>query len=259
VSAAEDRPRCDVQAWSFTKDRLQRIAELETWHFWFVQRRVLVLRLLRKWLQGRRGVVLDVGCGTGLMLNALAREGCRAVGVEALGLHRSPGDGSATSPSLIRGDATRLPFGDSRFDAVLLLDVLEHVDDGLVLAEVRRALRPTGLLLLTVPAMPWLWSYRDVAAGHLRRYAYPQLRRVLTASGFLVCRIHYFNSVMLPLAIATRLLGRKTARMRDAEERPGALGNKLMGLVLRMEVALMDRLALPWGTSLVAVCHRRET
>ena len=240
----------------YVNQGLFRIAELETWHFWFAERRVLVLRLLGRWLRRRHGTVLDLGCGTGSMLTALAREGYRAVGMDALHPRSQPGGGVAKGSRVILGDVTHPPIAGSRFDAVLLLDVLEHVDDDAVLSEVRRVLRPGGVLLLTVPAMPWLWSYRDTAAGHLRRYAYAHLRRVLAASGLRVRRIRYFNTVLLPLAMATRLLGRRTPRLRDAEERPGTFTNRILSLVLRAEVRLSGWLALPWGTSLVAVCQK---
>jgi SAM-dependent methyltransferase len=190
------------------------------------------------------------------MSESLARSGHRVVGLDARAEGLYLGAGRRHAATFLRGDATTLPFSEECFDAVLLLDVMEHTDDVPLLSEVRRVLRPGGVLLLTVPAIEWLWSYRDEAAGHVRRYGHVRLRNLLRESGFRVRRIQYFNSVMTPLALVTRLLGRRTPRLRDAEERPGSFLNKILTLVLRTEVRLSDRLVLPWGTSLVAVCLR---
>src|SRR4029079_14886838 len=66
------------------------------------------------------------------------------------------------------------------YDLILLLDVLEHIaDDVAALAAARRALRPGGHLLVTVPALPWLWSRHDEANHHHRRYLPRGLRRSL--------------------------------------------------------------------------------
>jgi SAM-dependent methyltransferase len=240
-----------------SRDRLLRIAQLEEWHFWFVVRRDLVLRLLTRWHPDRRNTILDVGCATGVVAGDLARLGYRVVGIDARTEGFSPKLTRRHAAMLVRGDATVLPFGEHRFDAVLLLDVMEHTDDVMLLSEVRRVLRPGGSLLVMAPAIAWLWSYRDEAAGHLRRYDYTYLRNLLRGSGFRVCRIRYFNSLMMPAALVTRLFGRQTPRLRDAEERPGYLVNRFLTFVLRAEVRLAEWVALPWGTSLVAVCVRR--
>jgi SAM-dependent methyltransferase len=238
----------------FTGDRLAQLARMERWHFWFVGRRALVDGLLE-----RHGVrpelrVLDLGCGTGLMLRRLERRGCRVVGVDMRpeGLrqlrHTSPG-----SPT-VQADATRLPFAGDSFDALLLLDIVEHVDDRALLAEVRRVLRPGGVAVLTVPAFPWLWSFRDEAAGHLRRYTRRGLVRSVAAAGLAVREVRYYQFLLFPLVVATRWLGRRGAAMRDAEERPGGALNALLSRVNRLEAALGRFVPWPWGSSLAAVC-----
>ncbi len=239
------------------RERLHRIAQIESWHFWFVARRDLISRLLSRWLPNSPANILDVGCGTGMMAESLARSGHRVVGIDAWGEAFFRASGRGPAAKFLRGDATTLPFSEDLFDAVLLLDVMEHTDDVVLLSEVRRVLHPGGTLLLTVPAIAWLWSYRDEAAGHLRRYGSLQLRDVLEQSGFRVCWVRYFNAFLMPVALITRLVGRKTPRLRDAEEKPGSILNRILTLVLRTDARLSDWLALPWGTSLVAVCVRR--
>ncbi len=65
----------------FSRERLLRLSQLERRHFWFVGRRVLIDGLLGKYLNGASRV-LDLGCGTGLMVEVLAKRGYRVVGLD---------------------------------------------------------------------------------------------------------------------------------------------------------------------------------
>jgi ubiquinone/menaquinone biosynthesis C-methylase UbiE len=240
----------------FPLDRLERITELEGWHFWFAGRRVLVERLLRKHLGEEAQLILDLGCGSGLTLETLTRHGHRAVGLDLRpeGLRRAVGRLARTS--FVQADATRLPFKEDLFGAVTMLDVLEHVDDRALLSEVWKVLLPGGQLLLTVPAMPWLWSYRDEAAGHLRRYTRRRLRAVLSEAGFRIEEIRYYQFLLFPFVVLTRLVGRRAPAARDFEERSIPFLSSLFKRVNKLEARLSDRLSWPWGSSLAVVCRK---
>ena len=70
------------------------------------------------------------------------------------------------SVEFVQADARNLPY-KSTFDAVGAFDVIEHiVEDDAVLASVRRALKPDGIFIVTVPQHTWLWSPTDVQALH---------------------------------------------------------------------------------------------
>ncbi len=240
----------------FPADRLQRIGELERWHFWFVGRRILLDKLLRKYLAGETRQVLDLGCGTGRMVEHLLEQGHQVVGLDI----RS--EGLATTrleradAKLVQADAIHLPLGVHTFDAVLILDLLEHVDDQSLMGEVRRILRPGGVALMTVPAMPWLWSYRDAAAGHRRRYTRRRLARLLDEAGFTPLKMRYYQCLLFPFLVLSRLLGRKGPKLRDAEERPPRRLNAILTWITLLEVKLGDRIPWPWGSSLVVACRR---
>ncbi|MFL5930472.1 MAG: class I SAM-dependent methyltransferase [Gaiellaceae bacterium] len=90
---------------------------------------------------------------------------------------------------VVRADLTELPFPAESFDAVVLGEVLEHVeDDGAALAEVHRVLRPGGALALSVPANPAWFGPSDAWAGHFRRYARADLVEKVTTARFDVIR-----------------------------------------------------------------------
>lgn len=241
---------------TFTPDRLNRIAQLERWHFWFVGRRCLIQQLLAEHLPPGSRTILDVGCGTGLTAADLAAQGHRVTGVDyhIEGIKNTRRE--LPQAALVQADALQLPFKEGCFEAALLLDVLEHVPDRALLAAVHQALRPGGRLLVMAPAMPWLWGYRDTAAGHLRRYTAHSLRKVLQQAQFQVRAMRYYQFWLMPLVIATRLLGRNGPAVRDMEERPLPLLNRLLAAVNLLEVRLGSRIAWPWGSSLIAVCER---
>jgi len=102
------------------------------------------------------GAVLDLGCGGGQFLAALAPSGRECVGLDVsvewlVVAHRVLSE-AGTACQLIAALAEALPFGDGAFAAVVSLDVLEHVGDRAgYLREIDRILQPLGVLFLTTP------------------------------------------------------------------------------------------------------------
>jgi len=228
-----------------------RFFDTEDRHWWFVGRRRLVTDLLRR--GGAGGRMLDLGCGTGGVLQHLGDFG------EALGLDPAPeaaGYCRRRGVPMVVGSGLELPFADGSFDAVLALDVIEHVaDDVALLQEARRVLRPGGVLLVTVPALPWLWSAHDDVNHHYRRYTLATLRRSLRAGGFRPARVSYYNALLLPLAIARKFLQRLGGSdEHHLEDLPRPLNAALRG-VLGLEGAVIGRRDLPIGASLIAAAR----
>lgn len=225
---------------------------MEEDHFWSRSRRRLVLDLLRRHLPTGASV-LDAGCGTGRLLSDLERQRYRVTGLDILPdavlRARTRLDGGRAEV----GDVTELPFADRRFDCVLLLDVLEHVDDRRALAEAARVLRANGLLVVTVPACPRLWSRRDLLAGHRRRYTRRSLIACLEETGFATVHVTHFQFLLFPLFALARLLGRSSDRWMEREERAPARLATVLEAVNRLESRLTPRARWPWGSSVVAV------
>lgn len=240
---------------AFSQERLARIAEMERRHFWFVGRQTIMRRLWQLHVYGTCRV-LDVGCGTGHTLRELASQGHWVVGIdgrrEGLQILKQEGVTSAVA----QAGAPHLPLRDQSFDVVLMQDVLEHTDDVALLAEAHRLLRPGGWLLLSVPALPWLWSYRDDAAGHLRRYTREHLRRRLVEAKYSILDMRYYQCCLLPMIALTRLLGRRGPGLRDQEDRPLGPLNRVFSIINRLEARFSDTIPWPLGSSLVAACRR---
>jgi ubiquinone/menaquinone biosynthesis C-methylase UbiE len=95
--------------------------------------------------------LLEIGCGEGANLHHLREAGALRFGVDYSGA-KTAFARRATDAHTVTADATRLPFGDGAFDAVLIRDVLHHVSDiDGVLKEARRVLRAGGRLTLLEP------------------------------------------------------------------------------------------------------------
>jgi SAM-dependent methyltransferase len=145
-----------------------------------------------------RGEVLEVGAGIGQMtrhllaLPAVRRTTAVEPDPALCAVHRV----EFPKHELVQGTAADLPPG-SAWDAIFSVNVLEHIEDDE--GELRRyagLLGPrSGCICLFVPARPELYAPIDKDFGHFRRYTKPELRRKLSAAGFEILRLDYFNWV----------------------------------------------------------------
>lgn len=250
---APDPPRPD-----FTPDRLARLLGIERYHFWFQGRRLLVRGLINRFAGSRPIRILDLGSGGGFFAQSLAAARHQVTALDFLpaGLVRLRRD--APEVKTIQSSAECLPIGSCSFDAAIALDVLEHIDDQAAARELHRVLRPGGVLIVTVPAFPFLWSFRDVSAGHKRRYRRAQLAATLRSAGFQMETSGYYQFFLFPLAILTRLSGRSSSTTRDLEDAPPPPVNALFAAINRLEALASRYVPWPWGSSIYAVARRSE-
>jgi SAM-dependent methyltransferase len=224
-------------------------------HWWFRGRLHVLLAVLRASLPRRRLRLLELGCGTGNVLRALAEFG-DAVGMEhdQRLIAAARADGLDVRYGTIPDDLV-VPKGWA--DVVLLLDVLEHLDDeAAALATARRALTAGGTLVITVPAFAWLWSAHDLALGHRRRYTAGQLRGVVERAAFAVTRVTYFSTLLFPGVALIRWFKRDhDARAHDLWRPPAPL-NALLARCFAAERHLVPRFRLPVGSSLLLIARR---
>lgn len=238
----------------FSAERMQRLAEIENQHFWFAGRKAMVANLLKRHAPMASGWVLDAGCGTGSLTAWLTQQGYSIVSLDARpeGLRRLTG---IALPAQAAAEA--IPLQSRSIHGLIALDLLEHTDDQQSLAEFHRVLAPGGWALLSVPAFPFLWSYRDEAAGHRRRYRRKALLALLEKSGFSVQSCRYYQFLFFPILAAARLLGRKTHHLRDQEDTPGGFVNSILTPLILCEVKLGAFFAYPYGSSLVVFCRKK--
>lgn len=224
-------------------------------HPWETARLRFFQGLLRRSVAPGRAV-LDVGAGDGWLARALLRGG-EAARVTCWDQGYTPS--LLARHGLAGGEAIAYvadrPAG--RFDLLLLLDVLEHVEDdaGLLAALVEGSLAPGGHALLSVPAWPALFSAHDARLGHRRRYRPAALRALAAGAGLEVLAAGGLFHALLP-ARALGVLGERLGRREPA---PGPIGISAwrapapvtfaVEAALRLDTAL-TRLLLPLRLSL---------
>lgn len=236
-------------------------------HWWFASRTRAILGLLDRFLPpDPQRLVRDIGCGAGNMAHHLAHYG-RVTGVDP-----NPKPlrvAQARGLDVREGSADALPFADASFGLVALLDTVEHVpNEAGVFAECLRVLRPGGHLLITVPALMALWSQNDVLNAHQRRYTAAELASKLQQQGFHVLHKSYNNFFIFPLAAGLILLRRGRAEPKLASphfddeayqvemEPASPLVNTVLTGVGKVEAALVRRLALPIGASIICLARK---
>ena len=227
--------------------------------YWF-QHRSRVLCGLAQHL-GFPPAIWDIGAGNGSVSRAFQDAGIEAVAVEpsAAGAANAAARG-VRSVLCAKLEDLALPAGC--LPAAGCFDVIEHIEaPSAFLAEVARILKPGGLFLVTVPAMPALWSEFDDVSGHFRRYtrrgldaslAEHEFRRVI--SEYLMCCLvlPVLLGRVVPYRLGRRMPPEQCWSALSAQLKPRqGLADRLISTLLKLETG-WGRF-LPCGTSVVGV------
>lgn len=222
----------------------------ESEHSWWYRGRAAIVRnILEKTLPKNHLSILDFGAGYGGMHDTLALYGT---------VSAYEPDAEACTSARARGYEAVYDSVDTAFarpyDIVALFDVLEHIeDDAGFLQRARGVLKEKGRLLITVPAMPFLWSAHDVTHHHFRRYSREELRTVLEDAGYAIERMSYWNMFLFPPALCARLLGKSGE---SSFHLPRPLDTFFFTLIC-IEAFFIRSFSLPFGVSLVALVRKK--
>jgi SAM-dependent methyltransferase len=228
-------------------------------HWWFRSKAALVATAIRR-TGGRRsgGWLVDVGAGAGGVTAMLGWDPSRIVVVEG----SAPLATSARRRhglAAVQATVDHLPLAADSADVVCLLDVIEHLDDpGAALRQAVAALGADGRVIVNVPAHEWLWSEADTFLGHVRRYTRGALRDELAAAGLEPILITHVFSWLVPPVWVTR----RASADRGPElglDRASPTIDRAAMVLTGLERALVGRLALPFGTSVLCVAQRTVT
>jgi SAM-dependent methyltransferase len=231
--------------------------------WWFAAAHANLLLLYRAMTgaAAARRPLLDAGCGTGGLLARLAADypDRTIIGLDAAAAACARAAAKSARP-VCAGSINALPFADAAFGAIFSADVLCHrdVDERAALAQFHRCLLDGGVLVLNLPAYPWMLSRHDAAVYNVRRYTRHGIVRLLRAAGFRLLFASYWNIVLFPIMVVSRKLvphGKRAASDVRLYPAPAeALGRAATGF----ERALLRRgMRFPFGGSLIAVAAKQ--
>lgn len=235
----------------------QNIYQHEGEHFYYISNHKIILSLIKKYAPDKDLKILDAGCGTGLLTKRLSQFGK----VVAIDIHPQAIRFSKERGINVRkASVNKLPFKDSSFDLIVCIDVLYHreVDDQKALQEFYRILKPSGLLVLRVPANQWLNLAHDKYVHSRERYSKNELQQKLLKASFKIEKLSSVNLALLPVATISHLIQmiKPANNTKSFIGSSPALINKILTVILSSESYLLNWLDLPFGLGLIAVARK---
>jgi len=229
-----------------------------TGHFWITRRFAVFERLLRRCnLPGPAASFGEIGCGSGIVQEQMrVAYGARVDGFD-LNEHALTHPVNADNPRFLYDIHERRPELRDAYDLLILFDVIEHIDDeSRFIDSVLFHLKPGGALAVNVPALQWLFSAYDRAAGHVRRYSIQSLQSAFEARGLTTMAATYWGLPYVPLLLARKAwLGNthvNDATIRRGFAPGGGFSNAALGVLGRCEWVPQRML----GSSVMAIFRK---
>jgi SAM-dependent methyltransferase len=234
---------------------------LEEKHWWFVGRREIVIKLIKKYFPRRHDIkILEIGCSGGPLLNLLLSRGySQSTGIdiskEAIALCKARG-----FKNVFLMDGANPHFANEQFDVIIASDVLEHIqNDKRAVLGWQRNLKKGGFLICFVPALNILWSKHDEDNKHYRRYTKKDLEYLFKENGYNIIRSSYWNvALFLPILcyrflVRTLLNKSSTSQLRYGNN----FSNILLIQLLRIENTLLSiGINYPIGVSVFVIAQK---
>ena len=233
-------------------------------HFWFRARIEAFLSQLRdiRISTGERWNVLDVGCGTGVVRNQVEAVTEWSIDATDLDFHAlevsRPGRGRTFHYDI---NERHEPMKE-QYDAIILFDVIEHVEHTRKFVEsLLFHLKSGGYIFINVPAGNYLFSRYDEVQGHFRRYNKPTILNEFNQFPVDVLDVRYWGISNIPLAAIRKIWLQAFARRKSDEEifksgfkPPNGLVNRILSGLMQIESTVVPRPSI--GTSLLAVVRK---
>ena len=228
--------------------------------------RALALAQLAKYLPGDSPVVLEIGCSSGFILRALRERFPAAliIGADGISDHLETLATALPTVPILQFDLLACPLPDVCVDAVVLLNVLEHIaQDAQALFQVQRILKPGGVLVLEVPAGPGLYDIYDRYLLHYRRYRLADLRQLALEAGFEILRQSHLGCFAYPLFALTKKRNRRFLQAQANEQTQRIAQNirqtessVLFRAIMKLELLIGAYVTYPFGIRCVMACRK---
>lgn len=234
-------------------------------HFIDLASRQHALEELDKHLAGSR-VILEIGCSSGFMLRSMRERIPQAVVIGADYIRGPLEQLAEKMPDipLLQFDLVDCPLPDNCVDAVVVLNVLEHIeDDAAAVGQLYRILKPGGVAIVEVPAGPHLYDVYDKLLLHFRRYSLKDLKRLVEKAGFLTVDQSHLGCFLYPGFWAVKQRNKRFLSQQAAEQQQVVANNiretgssRLLGAVMKSEQTLGRWISYPFGIRCVLTCAK---
>jgi len=237
-------------------DYAQEYRDLYQNHWWWRSRERAIKREIEKSPPSATNAkILDIGCGDGLLFPVLKQYG------DVFGIEPDPATLASDSPhreQIHLGYFDESYETDDRFDLIVMLDVLEHIEDAnAALAKAVDLLTENGRLIITVPAFRSLWTSHDDLNHHFTRYTKESFKALAGQSGYRIGDMRYLFHWTYPAKLMIRLKENLVATVPQSPEVPTAWVNRALLGLTTLEQWTISRWGMPFGSSLLASGGKR--
>lgn len=222
-------------------DTLESMSQAQWYNHW-------VLNKFEKYLKGD---ILEVGCGIGNFTKYLVKYGhVWALDINSEYVQRVNNlKDEKIKAGLGDIEKGKYFFGEKKFDSIICLNVLEHIEDDVTaLINLKKLLKEGGFLILILPAHQFLFGEIDKSIGHYRRYTKVSIKKMLLDHGFKLIKVRILNMLGgIGWWFASKILSNKTVDSGKIQ-----LFNILAPIVLPLE----DLIEPPIGTSILVISQK---
>ena len=213
---------------------------------------------LKKYCNESFPVILDIGCSSGFLIEKIKFEipDAFVIGTDIVIGPLAKLSASRPEIPLLHFDLTTCPLPDNSVDAVVLLNVLEHIeDDALAVRQLFRILKPGGVAIIEVPAGPELYDIYDELLMHYRRYKIKDLRNIFLNDGFSILRQSHMGFLLYPGFFLVKQLQRTRWAKISEEEKALLVAQNInqtgkfpfFNLLMQIELTAGKVISYPFG------------
>ena len=233
--------------------------EVHKTHWWFLARNFIIHQVITSYFKGKKNLkILDMGCGSGHNLKMLSEFGEVFALEPDKQIAKYAQSENPNCKIIIGAMPDDNPLCDEKFDLIVSLDVLEHIeDDKKTLIELEKMLNDDGKIIITVPALQFLYGPTDVLAHHYRRYNKTMLKTLIKSLQSNKIKLYYFNSFLFLPIVIVRLF-EKYFRKNETNFIDGNISilNKFLFNTMSFERFLLN--FNPIGVSLLAIIEKES-
>ncbi len=233
-------------------------------HYIDIASRRHTLGQVERYVRDPRASLIDIGCSSGYMLKALRARfpEMHLIGADYI---RGPLEklaGSLPGIPLLQFDLTKCPLPSNSADAVVLLNVLEHIeDDAAAVKQIHRILKPGGVAVIEVPAGPNLYDTYDQQLLHHRRYSMKAVLDLLAKPGFEILERSFLGCFLYPAFYLVKKRNQKNMTAGDDVQRKkvaaqiqSSSSNPIAHGIMRLEASLRRVVPYPFGIRCLVTC-----